>query len=117
MPTKGHVIHKPSGNKAHYGELVEAASQLEPPENPELKEIRNFKVIGTTPKRKDIPPKTNGSAIYGLDLRIDNMLYASVERSPVFHGKVKSYNRAGSLADSGCEVCCKNGDAGPDEDS
>ena len=89
---KGKVIHGPTQKEAHYGELVEIAKDLDPPENPALKSTEDFRIIGQSPKRIDIPSKINGSAIYGLDLRIDHMLYASIERSPVFHGKVKSFN-------------------------
>lgn len=96
--SRGMVVHRPTKRKAHYGELVEAASKLSPPEDPPLKAIKDFKVIGKSLQRKEIPSKTNGSAIYGLDLRIDGMLYASIERSPVFHGKVRAFNAEEVLA-------------------
>ncbi len=87
----GEVIHT-SGKKLSYGELVEAASVLTPPENPPLKNPGDFKVIGRSMARADIPAKTNGSAVYGLDIQVPGMLYASVERSPVFLGSVLSFN-------------------------
>jgi isoquinoline 1-oxidoreductase beta subunit len=98
LASRGTVVHRASKRKAHYGELVEAASNLSPLKEPPLKAIKDFKVIGESLQRKDLPSKTNGSAIYGLDLRIDSMLYASIERSPVFHGKVKAFNAKEVLA-------------------
>ncbi|MBT32514.1 MAG: hypothetical protein CMO01_22855 [Thalassobius sp.] len=76
-----------------YGELVEEASKLEAPQNPTLKDPKDFKVIGQPILRQDIPMKTNGSAIFGLDMKVDGMLHASIERSPVFLGKVVSFNK------------------------
>ena len=105
---KGYVTHQPSNRKAHYGELVAAASQLDPPEDPPLKAIEDFQIIGKSLPRKALPAKTNGSTIYGLDVRIEGMLYASIERSPVFHGKVKSYNREAVLAIPGVRHVIKS---------
>lgn len=92
------VIHRPSGKKFTYGELVEEASKLTPPQNPVLKSPKDFKVIGQSLLRQDIPSKTNGSAKYGIDFSVPGMLYASVERSPVFLGKLVSFNDAKAKA-------------------
>jgi isoquinoline 1-oxidoreductase beta subunit len=92
------VVHRPSGKKLNYGELVEEASKLTPPQNPVLKSPKDFKVIGQSLPRQDIPFKTNGSAKYGIDFSVPGMLYASVERSPVFLGKVISFNDAKAKA-------------------
>ncbi|MFV8343526.1 molybdopterin cofactor-binding domain-containing protein [Flavobacterium sp. XS2P39] len=88
----GNVIHKPSGKKAHYGELVQQASKLEAPKNPKLKKISEYKLIRQPLHRLDTPLKTNGSAIFGLDKKIPGMLYAAVERNPRLRGKVKSFD-------------------------
>ncbi|MEX2230640.1 MAG: molybdopterin cofactor-binding domain-containing protein [Cyclobacteriaceae bacterium] len=90
--TKGTVVN-PSGVTLTYGELVQEASKLSPPENPPLKKRSEFSIIGTAVNRKDIPLKTNGDAKYGIDINVPGMLYASVERSPVFLGKVKTFNK------------------------
>lgn len=92
------VIHRPSGKKSSYGDLVEDASKLSPPQNPALKSPKDFKIIGQSLPRQDIPSKTNGSAKYGIDFSVPGMLYASVERSPVFLGKVVSFNDAKAKA-------------------
>jgi isoquinoline 1-oxidoreductase beta subunit len=86
------VIHRSSGKKLGYGELADDASKLAPSQNPKLKDAKDFKIIGTSPSRKDIPSKINGAAIFGLDCKINGMLYASIERSPVFLGKLVSFD-------------------------
>lgn len=94
----GEVLHKPSGKKFGYGELVEDASKLEPPKNVKLKEVEDYKIIRKPLKRQDIPSKVNGSAIFGLDKKIDGMKYAVVERNPRFLGKVKSFDDSAAKA-------------------
>ncbi len=94
--TKGTVVN-PSGSVLTYGELVVEASKLSPPENPPLKKRSEFSIIGTSVARKDIPMKTNGEAKFGIDINVPGMLYASVERSPVFLGKVKTFNKEAVL--------------------
>jgi isoquinoline 1-oxidoreductase beta subunit len=90
----GNVIHKPTGKKFHYGELVADASKLEAPKNIVLKKRADYKLIGKPLHRKDTPLKTNGAAIFGLDKKLPGMLYAVVERNPRFRGKVKSFDAA-----------------------
>ncbi|MEX1239520.1 MAG: molybdopterin cofactor-binding domain-containing protein [Cyclobacteriaceae bacterium] len=89
---KGAVINS-SGAQLSYGELVAEAGKLSAPENPPLKKRSEFSILGTPVKRKDIPLKTNGEAKFGIDISVPGMLHASVERSPVFLGKVKSFNK------------------------
>jgi isoquinoline 1-oxidoreductase beta subunit len=86
------VIHRSSGNKFGYGELVQEASKLPAPQNPVLKDPKDFKIIGQSIPRSDVPKKTNGSAKFGIDFSVPGMLYASIERSPVFLGKIISFN-------------------------
>ena len=88
----GHVIHKPSGKKFHYGELVQEASKLEPPKSVRLKLPEEYKILRKPLPRQDTPLKTNGKAIFGLDKKLPGMLYAVVERNPRFWGKVKSFD-------------------------
>ncbi|MEO7990630.1 MAG: molybdopterin cofactor-binding domain-containing protein [Chryseolinea sp.] len=88
----GHVIHKPSGKKLHYGELVQEASKLEPPKSVKLKLPADYKILRKPLPRQDTPMKVNGSAIFGLDKKLPGMLYAVVERNPRFQGKVKSFD-------------------------
>ncbi len=93
----GHVFHKPSGKKVHFGEVVTEASKLEPPTDVKLKTRTEYKLIGKPLHRQDTPLKTNGSATFGLDKRLQGMLFAAVQRNPRFRGKVKSYDDSNAL--------------------
>ena len=86
----GQVIHRSTGRKLSYGALVKDASQLKPPQQVALKARKDYTVIGKPLLRKDTAMKVNGSAVFGLDKKLPGMLYAVVERSPRFRGKVKS---------------------------
>ena len=90
----GHAIHKSSGKKLHYGELVEAASKLDAPKDVTLKQPKDYKILRKPMPRQDTPPKVNGKAIFGLDKKLPGMLYAVVERNPRFLGKIKSVDDA-----------------------
>src|ERR1700744_6582927 len=93
----GHVIHRPSEKKFHYGELVEAAAKLEVPKDITLKKRLDYKLIGKPLKRQDTPLKTNGSAVFGLDFKLPGMLYAVVERNPRLRGKLKNFDATAAL--------------------
>lgn len=84
----GSVIHRASGKKFHYGELVTEAAKLEPPKDVALKNPKDYKLIRKPLPRQDTPIKVNGKAVFGLDFKLPGMLYAVVERSPRFQGKV-----------------------------
>lgn len=88
----GQVIHRPSGRKFHYGELVLDASKLEAPKEVKLKPRAEYKLVGKPLRRLDTPLKTNGTAVFGLDKKIPGMLYAMVERNPRLRGVVKSFD-------------------------
>jgi isoquinoline 1-oxidoreductase beta subunit len=94
----GAVIHVPTGRRLTYGQLVEKASQMEPPRVVTLKQPEDFKLIGKPTRRLDTPEKTDGSALFGLDVSIPGMLTALLERPPVFGGKLKSFNAEKSKA-------------------
>lgn len=93
----GHVFHKPSGKKFHYGELVVEASKLEAPKEVVLKKISEYKLIRKPLLRQDTPLKTNGTAIFGLDKKLPGMQYAVVERNPRLRGVVKSFDASATL--------------------
>jgi isoquinoline 1-oxidoreductase beta subunit len=86
------VVHPPSGRRLPYGQLVQKAQGLPVPQNPTLKRPEQFRYIGKMVKRRDTPLKTNGSAIFGMDVALPGMLIASIERCPVNGGKVKSFD-------------------------
>lgn len=86
------VIHTPSGRRAGYGELAAAAADVATPEKGQvqLKEPNAWRYIGKGTKSVDLQNLCTGKAIYGMDARVDGMVYASIERPPVVGGKVKS---------------------------
>ncbi|WP_116140223.1 xanthine dehydrogenase family protein molybdopterin-binding subunit [Trinickia diaoshuihuensis] len=86
----GEVLHAASGRRASYGQLADAAAKLPVPANVALKKPEDFKLIGTPAKRLDSPEKVDGTAKFGLDVRIDGMVYAVIVNSPVFGGKLVS---------------------------
>ena len=90
----GAVFHNPRAHRLAYGELVAKASKLPVPELSKvvLKNPDNFNIIGTSLPRIDIPSKVDGSAKFGIDVRIPGMLYAVIARCPTFGGKVKSFD-------------------------
>ena len=93
----GHVIHKPSDKKFHYGELVVEASKITAPKEVKLKARADYKIIGKGNHRRDTPMKTNGEAIFGIDKRLPGLQFAAVERNPRMRGKVKSFDASAAL--------------------
>jgi len=91
------VYHQPTQRSLSYAELVEAASLLELPKEPTLKDAKDFKIIGKPLHRSDIPLKTNGAAIFGIDMTVPGMLYATIERCAVIGGTLKNYDAAETL--------------------
>jgi len=100
---KGSVVHAKSSRKASYGELAEAAEKLPrpDPEKVPLKDASKFEVIGHATPRVDIPSKVNGSAQFGLDVRVPEMLFAVVARCPTFGGKAAKFGAAKAKAITG----------------
>lgn len=92
----GAVLRKGSAQKATYGELIETASKLPvpDPEKVPLKKESEFRLIGKQVQRVDIPAKVNGSAQFGLDVRVPDMLFAVVARCSTFGGKPAKFDAA-----------------------
>lgn len=88
----GVVIHDATKRRLSFGKLADKANQLPLPQNLKLKDTKDFKLIGKSVKRVDSFAKSTGRAQFGLDVRRPDMLYAVIARSPVFGGKVKSFN-------------------------
>lgn len=93
----GFIIHRPSGKKLGYGELASEAATLDVPNDPPLKDPKDFKILGKSMPRLDIPLKVTGRAVYGIDMEVPGMVFASVERSPVFGSKLVSYDDSAAL--------------------
>ncbi len=88
------VITGPGGQKLTYGEVAEAASRLTPPKEPKLKAAKDFKIVGKWVKRRDTPAKVDGSAEFGIDVKLPGMLYAALAQCPVIGGKPVSFDAA-----------------------
>lgn len=86
------ITHVPTGRTTTYGKVATAASELFPPENIELKDPKDWKLIGQSVKRLDTVDKLNGKQIFGADLTMPGMLNASIKACPVFGGKLKSFD-------------------------
>jgi isoquinoline 1-oxidoreductase subunit beta len=82
------VLHAASGRSIGYGDLATAASSLPVPQDPPLKDPKNFTLIGKPVKRLDTPGKSDGKVIYGIDAMLPGMKFATLAMSPVFGGKV-----------------------------
>jgi isoquinoline 1-oxidoreductase beta subunit len=87
---KGEVLHAKTGRGAKYGDLVADAARMPVPENVALKQPQDFKLIGTAAKRLDTPPKVNGTAVFGIDVRPRGVKIATLAQSPVFGGRGKA---------------------------
>jgi len=85
---KGMVTHTPTRRTLTYGALTTRAAALPVPDKITLKAPKDFTLIGTPAKRLDSPSKVNGTAKYGIDVRLPGMLIATVAASPVLGGKV-----------------------------
>ena len=90
----GVVVQKGGGRRLTYGQLVDRAATLPVPQNPTVKTRAEFRYIGKEVSRRDTPIKVNGSGVYGMDVRVPDMLVASIERCPVFGGKVTAFDAA-----------------------
>ena len=86
--SKGMVSHTSSGRALGYGDLIDAASTQPVPQDPPLKDPKNFMLIGKPLKRFDTPNKTDGKAVYGIDAMLPGMKFATLAQCPVFGGKV-----------------------------
>lgn len=90
------LVHKGSGRKATYGEMAGAAAKQKLPDDPPLKDEKDFRIIGEPLRRPDTPAKVDGSLVYGIDLKLDGMLVAAVHMPPVFGARVKDYDVNGA---------------------
>jgi isoquinoline 1-oxidoreductase beta subunit len=101
--TEGVVSHA-SGKSAHFGELAKGAAG-QTPQNVNLKDRKDWTLIGKPAARADVPAKTNGSAVFGIDVRLPNMLFASVVQAPQMGGTLSSFDAKEALAMPGVVKC------------
>ena len=90
----GKVIHRPTRRSLSFGALAADAAQLPVPEKPALRPTAELRLTGRAVPRRDIPAKTDGSAVFGLDFRVAGMAYAAVRQAPAFGGAVAQFDPA-----------------------
>ena len=93
----GYVVDPSSGRKLGYGEIAAFATvpaTLPAVDKSELKRKEDFRFIGKPMPRRDVPHKVNGSALYGIDVQVPGMVYATTRHSPVAGGAPQSWNEA-----------------------
>jgi isoquinoline 1-oxidoreductase beta subunit len=91
---KDSIVHGPGGRTLSFGAIAEAATKIELPGDVPLKDVDSWKLAGTRQRRLDVPNKVNGQTLYGIDVRLPDMLYAAVVQCPVFRGTVKSVDES-----------------------
>ena len=94
---KGVVRHAASDKEASFGELAVAAADMAPPAEPALKDPKEFTLIGTQVPRLDSNAKTDGSAVFTLDITRPSMLTALVKHPPRFGATVESFDPSAAL--------------------
>ncbi len=97
----GTVINTASDEVLTYGELAGLAATLDLPAPPKPKDTADFRLIGSSPPRVDGPAIVDGTAVYGSDVRLPGLRFASVERSPVAGGTVASFDDTAARATPG----------------
>ncbi len=108
---KGEVIHSASGRRLRYGALVEKASTLPIPKDVTLKGPSDFRLLGQSLARFDVPEKVDGKAAFGMDVKLPSLLVARVLRCPVFGGKVASFDATKAKAIPGVRDVVQIGSA------
>ncbi|GEM_PF-297248 len=87
------VITNPSTDESYtFGELASEAATLDVPDNPPLKEPKDYKYIGQSIKNLITPEVVSGKANYGINVDIDDMVHASIERCPVYKGRLVGFD-------------------------
>src|SRR5262245_60190521 len=88
------IVNLTTTERLSYGSLAESAGKLPVPQNVALKDPTQFKLVGKSQKRMDTPDKVSGKTTFGIDVKVPGMLYAALQRCPVFGGKVASFDGA-----------------------
>jgi isoquinoline 1-oxidoreductase beta subunit len=99
--TEPGAVVGPGGRKLSYGELADKAAKLPVPAEPKLKEAKDFRILGTSPRRLDSPGKVNGSGVFGMDVRLPGMLTAVMSRPPAPGARIVSLDDSKARAISG----------------
>jgi isoquinoline 1-oxidoreductase beta subunit len=87
---KGVIAHPPTGRTIRFGRIATAAASVTPPTDIKLKDPKDWTLAGKPTRRIDVADKVQGKPIYGIDVRLPDMLYAAIAQCPVFKGLLKS---------------------------
>src|SRR6516225_9527550 len=90
----GRITHGQSERTVSFGKVAAIAAKLDLPKAVKLKDPKDWKLAGKPTKRIEISDKVQGKPIYGIDVRVPNMLYASLVQCPVFKGTLKSIDES-----------------------
>ena len=104
IKVKEGLLTHASGKSANYGEFAKAAAG-QTPQNVTPKDRKDWTLIGKPSKRAEVPSKTNGTAIFGMDVRLPNMLFASVVQVPQMGGTMVNFDAKEALAMPGVVKC------------
>lgn len=107
----GCVVHTPSGRRLGYGSVAADAAMLEPPADAVLSSREDWSLLGRPLPRKDARGKSDGTAVFGIDVHIDGMLVGTVAASPVHGGTLKTIDPAPALAVEGVRKVVRLPDA------
>jgi isoquinoline 1-oxidoreductase subunit beta len=97
------MAHHADGRTLGYGTLAAAAAEVDVPKEVPLKDPSDFRIIGTPKARLDVPQKTTGEAVFGIDAGPPEARVAVIARPPVFGGSVGSFDPAPALAVEGVD--------------
>jgi isoquinoline 1-oxidoreductase beta subunit len=105
------ITHLPTGRSRNFGALAAAAAKIEPPKDVALKETKDWRLIGRPTRHLDIVEKVQGKTVYGIDVRLPNMLHAALVQCPVFKGTLQSVDDSKAASIKGVRKIIKFRDA------
>ncbi len=103
IAVEGEIRQRNGARVAAYGDLVDSIGDLVVRPPPPLKKPSEFKLIGTSPPRVDVPAKVMGTATFGIDVRLPGLLYAAVLNAPTFGGAANGYKLKNGVLPRGVE--------------
>lgn len=101
---RGKLINTTTRAELPYGDLAQAAALLQVPEKPDLKDPKDFTLIGSAQRNVDNEAIVTGKVLFGIDVRPEDARVAAIVKCPVFGGTVRSYDPADALAIPGVEA-------------
>lgn len=90
--TEDGAVVNARGERLTYGQVAEAAAKLPVPENVALRDPAQWRIVGKPVRRLDSPAKVDGSAEFGIDVKLPGMLHAALAQPPVLGGGVKAFD-------------------------